>query len=118
MISKHQYYLRLKDMIENCEKICFTCPVWKKRGKRLWVPDPIKEVIDSTGDYKYEVCYMCRDFLTKKKFRHRPSRSSWFPGKPRCPCKVFGRDRVVKLAKEAIKSYERGKHRWQTEGKK
>ena len=123
MITKRQYYLRLKDMIENCPEISSTCPMWKKRGGK-WQPSEevaIKEAADPMEflGVKMEVCRMCRDFLTKNEYKCEDTLmgQSWRLIKvPKCPCIVFGEKKAIRLAKEAIARYERGEHRWQREG--
>jgi len=111
MITKKLYYKRLKDVIENCEEVCSICPMWKKEGNK-WRSNIV--IKSARGGFVWqvlrEVCEMCRDFLTKKKFQRR--------GLIRCPCIALGSKRAVRRAKEAIARYERGEHRWQKEKRK
>jgi len=113
VITKRQYYLRLKDMIEHCDNVCSTCPMWEKEDKK-WKDNVV--ILDARDSSKYEsqisaeVCVMCRDFLTKWKFRTRRLTTI------RCPCIAFGEKKAIEMAKEAIARYERGEHRWQKEG--
>jgi hypothetical protein len=98
MITKAKYVARLEKMLK-VKRPCATCPAIEGFKSYDTCSDASYSIdwVDKFGHLDDGICEMCMDFVDAKRT---------------CPCKELTGQVAIRRARQAIKDYRAGKHKW------